>query len=92
MSRKHLLMISAVVVGLGAPVAWAKVPADQVARLGKDLTPMGAETSSWALTVSLPAPVPPMWGARTFIAGQRALSFGPWLHRRRKMRTDSDPA
>jgi hypothetical protein len=36
-------MISAVAIGLGAPAALAKVPAEQAARLGKDLTPLGGE-------------------------------------------------
>jgi hypothetical protein len=36
-------MITAMAVGLAAPAAWAKVPAEQAARLGKDLTPLGGE-------------------------------------------------
>ena len=38
-----LLTASAVAVAFAATSAWAKVPADQAARLGKDLTPMGGE-------------------------------------------------
>ena len=38
-----LVTASAMAVLLSAGVAMAKVPADQVARLGKDLTPMGSE-------------------------------------------------
>lgn len=37
------LTATAVAVLLTAGSAWAKVPADQVARLGNDLTPMGSE-------------------------------------------------
>ena len=37
------LTASCAAVLLSAGVSWAKVPADQVARLGKDLTPMGSE-------------------------------------------------
>jgi len=39
---KVILMASAVAVMMTG-AAWAKVPADQAARLGKDLTPMGSE-------------------------------------------------
>ena len=35
MSYKKLLLVSAVALGLGAPAAMAKVPADQAARLGE---------------------------------------------------------
>ena len=45
MTQKHLLLASAIVMTLGASAALAKVPADQAARLGKDLTPLGAETA-----------------------------------------------
>ena len=42
MNRKVLLLASAVAVMLTGS-AWAKSSPDQVARLGKDLTPMGSE-------------------------------------------------
>lgn len=62
MPYKHLLMASAVAFGLGVPVAMAKVPADQAARLGKDLTYMGAEAGGTgdvpAYTGGLQAPPP----------------------------------
>src|SRR6185295_4602073 len=38
-----LVTASAVAMLLSAGAVWAKSPADQVARLGKDLTPMGSE-------------------------------------------------
>ena len=40
---KLLLLATAMVALTAAGGAWAKSPADQVARLGKDLTPMGSE-------------------------------------------------
>lgn len=40
---KLLLTATAIAVFVSAPGAWAKSPADQAARLGKDLTPMGSE-------------------------------------------------
>jgi hypothetical protein len=43
-----LLTASAVAVAFAATSAWAKVPADQAARLGKDLTPMGGEMGGTA--------------------------------------------
>lgn len=43
MALKSFLLASAVLLVFGVPAALAKVPADQAARLGKDLTPMGAE-------------------------------------------------
>jgi folylpolyglutamate synthase/dihydropteroate synthase len=43
-----LLTASAVAVAFAATSAWAKVPADQAARLGKDLTPMGGEMAGTA--------------------------------------------
>jgi hypothetical protein len=43
-----LLTASAVAVAFAATSAWAKVPADQVSRLGKDLTPMGGEMAGTA--------------------------------------------
>ena len=62
MPYKHLLMASAVAFGLGMPVAMAKVPADQAARLGKDLTHAGAEAGGTgdvpAYTGGLQAPPP----------------------------------
>lgn len=62
MAYKHLLMASAVALALGAPAAWAKVPADQAARLGKDLTVLGGETAGTgdvpAYTGGLQAPPP----------------------------------
>ena len=45
---KLMLMASAVAVLLTAGGAWAKVPGDQAARLGKDLTPMGSERGGTA--------------------------------------------
>src|SRR5262245_31034991 len=38
-----LTAAAAAIMMMAAGGAWAKVPADQVARLGKDLTPMGSE-------------------------------------------------
>jgi len=62
MPYKHLLMASALAIGLSVPAAMAKVPADQAARLGKDLTPLGAETAGTgdvpAYTGGLQAPPP----------------------------------
>src|SRR6185295_2565674 len=63
MARKQILMIStAVLLGLAAPAALAKVPADQAARLGKDLTPLGGEVAGTgdvpAYTGGLQAPPP----------------------------------
>ncbi|MBL9098617.1 MAG: DUF1329 domain-containing protein [Alphaproteobacteria bacterium] len=43
MKKTKLLMLATAVAVLGTGAAFAKVPADQVARLGKDLTPMGSE-------------------------------------------------
>src|SRR5262245_11715347 len=61
MAHKHLLLVSAVALALGAP-ALAKVPPDQAARLGKDLTPLGAETAGTgdvpAFTGGMQAPPP----------------------------------
>jgi hypothetical protein len=45
MRYKHLLLASALALGLGVPLASAKVPADQAARLGTSLTPLGGETA-----------------------------------------------
>lgn len=45
MAYKRILLASAVLM-LGATVAMAKVPADQAARLGKDLTPAGADAGA----------------------------------------------
>src|SRR5262245_48574952 len=45
---KLLLTACAVAVGFATAGAWAKVPADQAARLGKDLTPMGGERAGTA--------------------------------------------
>src|SRR5262245_24629719 len=58
------LTASALAVLLSAGAAWAKVPADQVARLGKDLTPMGSERAgtpdgmvpAWEGGMSAPPP------------------------------------
>ncbi len=62
MTYKRLMLASALMVGLGAPVALAKVPADQAARLGKDLTPLGGEVAGTgdvpAYTGGLQAPPP----------------------------------
>lgn len=62
MTYKRLILASAFMVGLGAPVALAKVPADQAARLGKDLTPLGGEVAGAgdvpAYTGGLQAPPP----------------------------------
>ena len=44
MTKKVMLMTAAAVaVMMTAGGAWAKVSADQAARLGKDLTPLGSE-------------------------------------------------
>jgi hypothetical protein len=62
MAHKHLLLASAMALALCAPAAIAKVPADQAARLGKDLTPLGGETAGTgdvpAYTGGLQAPPP----------------------------------
>lgn len=41
--KNFTLIASAITFALGSTVAMAKLPADQVSRLGKDLTPIGAE-------------------------------------------------
>lgn len=60
MVHKHLLLASAIAIALGLPTALAKVPPDQAARLGKDLTPLGAEQAGTgdvpAFTGGLQAP------------------------------------
>ena len=43
MKKTKLLMLATAVAVLGTGAAFAKAPSDQVARLGKDLTPMGSE-------------------------------------------------
>jgi hypothetical protein len=41
--KTKLLLLATAVVALSGGSAWAKSSASEVARLGKDLTPMGSE-------------------------------------------------
>jgi hypothetical protein len=61
-----IALATALALALAATAAWAKAPEDQVARLGKDLTPVGAERAGnadgtipeWTGGVTAP---PPGW-------------------------------